>query len=166
MAYLLMFVTLLHLITLAMLFIATMEKVVLGQNLCLIPKCPNIQLYVSCPISLWSPGGSGTAWRTQTYGTTVGLTTSQEPGCVHPPKKLVGDNSFLHISIKVTWTEQGKSEFWLWECFLRLASGSAGPDGPLCGLLLCLLFGVSGSTLHHVQGWTLLLHWALSSLRW
>ncbi|XP_023283157.1 epithelial membrane protein 3-like isoform X2 [Seriola lalandi dorsalis] len=29
------------------------------------------------------------AWRTQTYGTTVGLTMSQEPGFVHPPKKLI-----------------------------------------------------------------------------
>ena len=49
--------------------------------------------------------------------------------------------------------------------FLRLAPGRAGPDGPLSGLLCRLLFGLPGSTLHHVQGWTLLLHWAVSDLR-
>lgn len=51
MAYLLMFVTLLHLITLAILFIATMEKVVVilrtANN-----RAQHIQLYVSCLFSL------------------------------------------------------------------------------------------------------------------
>lgn len=97
MAYLLMLVTLLHLITLAMLFIATMEKVIITyrtRGLCtctllLFHKARDIQLRLSCAISVWSLGGCGMAWRTQTCGTTVGLTTSQEPGCVRPPKKLV-----------------------------------------------------------------------------
>lgn len=40
------------------------------------------------------------AWRTQTYGTTVDLTTSQEPGCVHPRKNLVSNNFILCISIR------------------------------------------------------------------
>lgn len=89
-----------------MLFIATMEKVVLAHSVCLFHKCANIQLCVSCLISLWSPGGSGMAWRTQTYGTTVGLTTSQEPGCVHRPKKLVWGR-FLFARFHesgLTWT--------------------------------------------------------------
>lgn len=34
--------------------------------------------------------------------------------------------------------------------FLRVAAGSAGPDGALCGFLLCLLFGIPGSAFHHV----------------
>lgn len=47
----------------------------------------------------------------------------------------------------------------------RVASGGAGADGPLRGLLLGLLFGVPGPAVHHVQGRTLLLHWTVSSLR-
>lgn len=46
-----------------------------------------------------------------------------------------------------------------------MATGSAGTDGPLGGLCLSLFFGVFGSTVHHVQGWTLLFHWAVSNLR-
>lgn len=46
--------------------------------------------FVMVPVSFFlSPGGYGMGWRTQTCGTTVGSTTSQEPGYVHPPKKLV-----------------------------------------------------------------------------
>lgn len=50
------------------------------------------------------------------------------------------------------------------ECFLRVAPGSAGPDGPVGGLLLRLLLGVPGSTFHDVQGRTLLLHRPVSSV--
>lgn len=92
MPYLLMFVTLLHLITLAMLFIATMEKVgtqIRGTVWFCVSQRVSVLLCVTRLISRWSPGGSGRAWRTRTCGTTVGLTTSRERGCAHPPKKPV-----------------------------------------------------------------------------
>lgn len=95
MAYLLMFVILLHLITLAILFIATMEKVAIGF---LTPNayaerhvCCSVSL---CLVSLLSPGGSGAVWRTQTCGTTAGSTTSQEAGCVRPPRKQVQEQDY------------------------------------------------------------------------
>lgn len=159
MAYLLIFVILLHLITLAMLFIATMEKVAIGF---LMPgayaeKCVCCTVSL-CLISLLSPGGSGAVWRTQTCGTTAGSTTSQEAGCVHPPRKQVQEQD---CSIKT----QLRNTNGCLISFSRVASGGAGPDGPLRGLLLGLLFGVPGPALHHVQGGTLLLHRTVSSLR-
>lgn len=85
-----MSVILLHLITLAMLFIATMEKVVNRVWLLLFIWISVSSWTVDCAsFFLSSPGGSGAVWITQTCGTTAGLTTSQEHGCVRPPKKLV-----------------------------------------------------------------------------
>lgn len=95
-----MFVTLLHLITLAMLFIATMEKVrnhIWGTVWSCESQCVNVLLCVTRLISRWSPGGSGRAWRTRTCGTTVGLTTSRERGCAHPPKNPVRFHGLIFI---------------------------------------------------------------------
>lgn len=79
-----------------MLFIATMEKVkntVWGSFYFFLKKfkysAPFVCVCLSGAISRCSRGGSGKACRTQTCGTTVGLTTSQGRGCAHPPKKLV-----------------------------------------------------------------------------
>lgn len=159
MAYLLIFVILLHLLTLAMLFIATMEKVVRGGIDRPGPSGAACQLSCAlCLISLSSPGGSGADWRTQTCGTTAASTTSQEFGCARPPKKLVKEEELHKMQLVAPEIRGGF-------LFCRVASGGAGADGPLRGLLLRLLFGVPGPALHHVQGRTLLLHWTVSSLR-
>lgn len=92
MAYLLISVTMLHLITLAMLFIATMEKVIftfMTNFMNIISKEEHFSQYVLCSISFKSPGGCGIPQKPQTFGTTVGLTTQQELGCVKPPEKQV-----------------------------------------------------------------------------
>jgi len=47
------------------------------------------------------------AWRTPTYGTTVGSTTSRKPGCVHPPEKLVSNNVFFIISTRQCFPPKG-----------------------------------------------------------
>lgn len=111
-----------------------------------------------CLISLSSPGGNGADWRTQTCGTTAASTTSQEFGCARPPKKLVKKEGLHKMPLVAPEIRGGF-------LFCRVASGGAGADGPLRGLLLGLLFGVPGPALHHVQGRTLLLHWTVSSLR-
>lgn len=167
MAYLLMFVTLLHLITLAMLFIATMEKVVVKSGTqCSLVIIAKYHVFESCLISLWSPGGCGMGWRTLTYGTTVGSTTSQEHGCAHPQKNLVASISlsllkkdYTNPNVKIKSNIED-----VMFSLLRVASGSSGLDGPLSGLLLSFLLGLPGSAVHHVQGRTLLLHWTVSSL--
>lgn len=93
------------------------------------------------------------AWRTQTYGTTAGLTMSREPGFVHPPKKLVRSNAIFVILTFHIQTKMGNLKtktFFSELSSLRVASGSAGPDGSLSNLLFSLLLGVPGSAVHHV----------------
>lgn len=68
----------------------------LGHGLVL-SQCVNVLLCVTRLISHSSPGGSGRAWRTLTCGTTVGLTTSRERGCAHPPKKPVRFHRLIFI---------------------------------------------------------------------
>lgn len=115
MVLLLVSITVLHLVTLAMLLIATLEKVRRFLGLCEGPHPlhthahspstptptptppPHIGLTLIRPssavfvFSLWlcSPGGSGLILKSLTSGTTASTTTPQTPGCARPPVRTV-----------------------------------------------------------------------------
>lgn len=114
-----MFVTLLHLITLAILIIATMEKVTVnfGKWWVFIFRMCEIADSVCNVWSLFlSLGGCGKGWKPQTYGTAAGMTTPQKAGCVHPTLKLVSFCSRLYIAVK--WNSSpSKVKMWLREWF-------------------------------------------------
>lgn len=168
MAYLLMFVTLLHLITLAMLFIATMEKVVFQfKTWCLFLNCYFIRstypavCFVS-NLSLkswweWEGLENSDLWYNCRFDNFTG-------SWLCASSKETGEQLFRSGFTSTKITEAGVWMHVGMFSFLRVAPGSAGPDGSLGGLLLRLLLGVPGSTVYHVQGRTLLLHGAVSDL--
>lgn len=88
MVCLLVSVTVLHLVTLAMLLISTLEKV---GHACT-TTC-RVSCFLTVGVTVCSPGGCGPTRRSPTSGTTVSTTTPPTPGCVLLPVKVVNEQS-------------------------------------------------------------------------
>lgn len=116
MVLLLVSITVLHLVTLAMLLIATLEKVrpfpCLCESLADIqrgrapsPQCCLTLIRLSSAsfvfsVCCCSPGGSGLIQKSLTSGTTASTTTPQTPGCALPPARTV---NHFHAHDWVGW---------------------------------------------------------------
>lgn len=159
MVCLLVSVTVLHLVTLAMLLISTLEKV---GHACT-TTC-RVSCFLTVGVTVCSPGGCGPTRRSPTSGTTVSTTTPPTPGCVLLPVKVVNEQSRDSGPVRSGPVCLCVSVDCSLSLSLRLAPVRPGSHGSVCGLLVHLLPGLHDAALHSVHWGAFLLHRPLSGL--